>query len=203
MRAEGPVTVVLAHGAGAGRDHPWMKRVVRAFEQHGARVVTFNFPYMDAGRSAPDRAPVLEAHFAAVWKDAVAGATGPLIAAGKSMGGRIASQVAAGGGFDPAPSGLIFFGYPLHPPAKPTQRRDKHLPDIAAPMLFLHGTRDPFGSPDELRALVTSLPRATLEIVDGGDHSLVAGKKIDPAGESVDKAVLTAMNWVGGLSAMR
>lgn len=203
-RLQGPVTVVLAHGAGAGRDHPWMKRVVSAFEQHGARVVTFNFPYMEAGRSAPDRAPVLEAHFAAVWKDAVAGATGPLIAAGKSMGGRIASQAAAGGGFDPAPSGLIFFGYPLHPPAKPAQRRDKHLPDVPVPMLFLHGTRDPFGSPDELRALVTSLPRATLEIVDGGDHSLLATRKLDPAGESVEKAVATAMKWIGGpLTAMR
>ena len=154
-----------------------MKRVVRAFEQHGARVVTFNFPYMDAGRSAPDRAPVLEAHFAAVWKDAVAGATGPLIAAGKSMGGRIASQVAASGGFDPAPSGLVFFGYPLHPPAKPAQRRDKHLPQITAPMLFLHGTRDPFGSPDEMRALVT-VPAAR-DARDRGRRRSFAGRHED------------------------
>src|SRR5512140_1527564 len=137
------MTIVLAHGAGAGRDHPWMTRVVRAFAAHGIPVITFNFPYKDAGRRAPDPGPVLETHFARVWKEAAASAPGPIVAAGKSMGGRIASQVAAGG-FDPAPAGLIFFGYPLHPPGKPRQRRDAHLPRITVPMLFLHGTRDPF-----------------------------------------------------------
>src|SRR3972149_5816014 len=114
------VRIVLAHGAGAGQAHPWMRRVVRAFEQAGARVATFNFPYMDAGRSAPDRPAVLEAHFAKVWQDAVVGATRPFIAAGKSMGGPTAPQGAAKGGFDPAPDALVFFGYPLPPPNQPT-----------------------------------------------------------------------------------
>jgi hypothetical protein len=190
------MTIVLAHGAGAGRDHPWMRRVALAFEQAGMRVVTFDFPYMAARRSAPDKPAVLEAHFAAVWKDAAATADGPLIAAGKSMGGRIASQVAAKGGFDPAPAGLVFFGYPLHPPSQPAKRRDAHLPAIAAPMLFVQGTRDPFGSPEEMRALVATLPTATLEIVEGGDHSLAAPKKADPKGDSVERAVAAATDWI-------
>ncbi len=100
-----------------------------------------------------------------------------MIAAGKSMGGRIASQVAAKGGFDPPPAALVFFGYPLHPPNQPAKRRDEHLPRVTAPMLFLHGTRDPFGSPDEMRELVASLPGATLQLIDGGDHSLVVKRK--------------------------
>ena len=78
-------TVVLAHGAGAGQDHPWMRRVVRAFETHGLSAVTFNFPYKDAGRSAPDRPAVLEAHFEKVWAEAARKARGPMIAAGKSI----------------------------------------------------------------------------------------------------------------------
>jgi predicted alpha/beta-hydrolase family hydrolase len=188
------MTIVLAHGAGAGRNHPWMHRVVRAFDQAGIHVVTFNFPYMEAGRKAPDKAPVLEAHFAAVWKDAVAGTKGPYYAGGKSMGGRIASQVAAQQGFDPPPAGLIFFGYPLHPPNQPAKRRDAHLPQVTTPMLFLHGTRDPFGTPDEMRALVATLPLATLHLIEGGDHSLAVVRK--DGADSVERAVQTAAVWI-------
>jgi len=187
-------TVVLAHGAGAGQDHPWMRRVVRAFEANGLSVVTFNFPYKDAGRSAPDRPAVLEAHFERVWKDAAKKARGPMIAAGKSMGGRIASQVAARAGFDPAPARLIFFGYPLHPPNQPAKRRDAHLPQITQPMLFLHGSKDPFGTPDEMRELTATLPTATLHLIDGGDHSLVVKRK--DAADSVERAVATALEWL-------
>src|SRR5262245_6306077 len=127
-----------------------MTRVVKALASHGIGATTFNFPYMDAGRSAPDKPAVLEARFEQVWKDAVSKPEGAMIAAGKSMGGRIASQVAARGGFEPAPAALVFFGYPLHPPNQPNKRRDAHLPAIKAPMLFLHGTRDPFGTPEEM-----------------------------------------------------
>jgi predicted alpha/beta-hydrolase family hydrolase len=196
--SEETVTVVLAHGAGAGKDHAWMRRVAAGFEAAGIRVVTFNFPYIDAGRHVPDRPVVLEAHIAAVWKAAAVDARGPIFAAGKSMGGRIASQVAARGGFDPAPAGLIFFGYPLHPPGKPDQRRDAHLPDITAPMLFLSGTRDPFASPDEMRALVPTLPSGTLVTVDGGDHSLVTPKRAGT--NSVETAVATAVAWMRNLN---
>jgi predicted alpha/beta-hydrolase family hydrolase len=186
--------LVLGHGAGAGRDHPWMKRVVTAFDSQGIDVVTFNFPYIDAGRSAPDRPAVLETHFEQVWKDAAANAAGPMIAGGKSMGGRIASQAAGRGGFAPPPAALVFFGYPLHPPNQPAKRRDAHLPQVAAPMLFLHGTRDPFGSPDEMRELVASLPRATLHLIDGGDHSLVVKRK--DGADSVERAVAVAATWI-------
>ena len=96
--------MVLAHGAGAGRTHPWMARVVKALAAHGIDATTFNFPYMDAGKSVPDKPAVLEAHFEQVWKDAAGKPGSGMIAAGKSMGGRIASQVAARGGFTPPPS---------------------------------------------------------------------------------------------------
>jgi predicted alpha/beta-hydrolase family hydrolase len=195
------MTLLLSHGAGAGKDHPWMQKVARGFERAGISVVRFNFPYMDAKKNVPDKAAVLEAHFAQVWKDAAKNAKAgePMIAAGKSMGGRIASQVAAAGGFDPAPAALIFFGYPLHPPGKPAQRRDAHLPRIAVPMLFLHGTRDPFGTPEEMTTLTASLPAATLHIVEGGDHSLVASKKASAGGDSVENAVETALKWIANL----
>jgi predicted alpha/beta-hydrolase family hydrolase len=189
-------TFLLAHGAGAGKTHPWMVRVARGLEARGVTVVTFNFPYMDAKRSVPDRGPVLEEAYADVWREATAGVTGRVFAGGKSMGGRIASQAAARGLFDPAADGLVFFGYPLHPPGRANQRRDKHLPGITAPMLFLHGTRDPFGSPEEMRDLVAGLPGAALEIIDGGDHSLVAQKRADPKGQSLERAMDLAASWI-------
>jgi predicted alpha/beta-hydrolase family hydrolase len=107
-----------------------------------------------------------------------------MFAAGKSMGGRIASMVAARQGFAPEPEGLIFFGYPLHPPGKPEQRRDIHLPGITVPMLFAHGTKDPFGTPDEMAGLVAGLPGATVHLVDKGDHSLIT-KRAQPVSDDL------------------
>ena len=133
-------------------------------------------------------------------RDAASNARGPMFAGGKSMGGRIASQVAALKGFTPAPAGLVFFGYPLHPPGKPEQRRDRHLPNVAAPMLFLSGTRDPFGSPEEFRELTATLSDATLELVDGGDHSLVVAKSRDRMGEALEHAMDTAARWITSLT---
>lgn len=182
-------TLVLAHGAGAGHDHPWMKKVAQGLADRGVRVVTFDFPYKAQKKSVPDKPAVLEAAFASVWREAHEAAARDgrrpraWFAGGKSMGGRISSQTAAKSGFDPAPTGLIFFGYPLHPPGKPEQRRDAHLPAIGVPMMFLHGSKDPFGTPDEMTALIAGLPGARLELVEGGDHSLETRKKgasIDP-----------------------
>lgn len=173
-----------------------MKRVANGLADRGVTVVTFNFPYKEEGRSAPDRGTVLEDSFARVWTAVASQSAGRPFAGGKSMGGRIASQAAARGSFRPPAAGLVFFGYPLHPPGKPAQRRDRHLPDITAPMLFLSGTRDPFGSPDELRALVDVLPAATLHLVDGGDHSLVAPRKNDPSGGRLDEALDVAAGWI-------
>jgi predicted alpha/beta-hydrolase family hydrolase len=171
-----------------------MIRVADGLADRGVQVVTFDFPYIEAGRRVPDRGPDLERAFESAWQSVRE--SGSMFAGGKSMGGRISSLCAARGGFDPAPAGLVFFGYPLHPPGKPAQRRDKHLPAIAAPMLFLHGTRDPFGSPDEMRDLVAGLPSASLEIIDGGDHSLLAPRQKPAASASLERALDFAALWI-------
>ena len=196
--AAGAPVLLLAHGAGAGEDHPWMTRVAAGLAERGIRVRTFNFPYREAGRRLPDPGAVLEAAIGSAWEELVTSTPGARVrvAGGKSMGGRIASQLAARRGFHPAPAGLVFFGYPLHPPGKPGQRRDRHLPSLSDPMLFLHGSRDPFGTPDEMRDLTRGLPGATLELIDDGDHSLVAPKRTDPAGASVRTALDRAAAWM-------
>ncbi len=189
-------TLVLAHGAGAGQAHPWMTRVAKGLAARGVSVITFNFPYMDARRHAPDPPAVLERTWQEIWTSVAPGARGRVFAGGKSMGGRIASQACALGLLDPAPAGLVFFGYPLHPPGKPAQRRDKHLPKITVPMIFLHGARDTFGSPEEMRELVAGLRGAELELIEDGDHSLVRPKRADPQGRSVDHALDVAAAWM-------
>lgn len=165
--------LVLAHGAGAGQASPFMVRVARGLASRGITTATFDFPYMAARRKVPDRAPILEA----AWRDAIDAAHGarggaPLFIGGKSMGGRIASQVASQAAAPADIAGLVCLGYPLHPPGRPDQRRDAHLPSIAAPMLFVQGSRDTFGTADEIRALLPRLQRAALQEVPGGDHSL-------------------------------
>lgn len=192
--------LVLAHGAGSGEEHPWMRRVGTGLAARGISTVTFNFPYRQEGRRLPDRGPVLEEAFALAWGQAMSRLPGSteraVFAGGKSMGGRIASQLAATGGFGPELSGLVCFGYPLHPPGKPAQRRDRHLPRISRPLLFVHGSRDPFGSPEEMHGLIGSLRTATLHIVEGGDHSLIAPKRHDSEGRALDVALDVAAAWM-------
>jgi predicted alpha/beta-hydrolase family hydrolase len=170
--------LVLAHGAGAGQVSPWMVRMAEGLAARGLTTATFDFPYMTARRSVPDRAPVLEQ----AWRDALERARAdlgrlPIFIGGKSMGGRIASHVASQGSAGDL-RGLVFFGYPLHPPGKPQQRRDAHLPDIREPMLFVQGAADPFGTGDEIRDLLPTLPRATLHEIPGGDHSFKVPKRV-------------------------
>jgi uncharacterized protein len=186
--------VILGHGAGAGQLSPFMVRIARGFMERGIAAATFDFPYMTARRRVPDRAPVLEAS----WREAIAaGRTAfgslPLFLGGKSMGGRIASQVAAQGAG--AIAGLIFFGYPLHPPGKPEQRRDAHLPGISEPLLFVQGGRDAFGTAEEIRALLPSLQRATLHEIAGGDHSLKVPAR-GQRGDSLTEALDAANSWI-------
>jgi predicted alpha/beta-hydrolase family hydrolase len=195
--------LVLAHGAGAGERHPWMQRVAGGLVARQVAVYTFDFPYMAAGRKYPDRGPALEAAFAEAWRDAVwqTAAAGlqprAFFAGGKSMGGRIATQVAARDGLAPHPAGVICFGYPLHPPGRPDGRRDAHLPSLLCPVLFLQGTRDPFATPDEMRTVVSTLDEATLWLADGGDHSLERGRnKADQP--LLDAALDTAAMWIKG-----
>lgn len=164
--------LMLAHGAGAGQRSPWMVSAACALAALDVDVVTFNFLYTEQRRRIPDRAPALEACYRAaietVRRELLDG--GPLFIGGKSMGGRIATQVAASDPDLPI-AGLVLLGYPLHPPGRPDQRRDAHLPAIVRPMLFVQGSRDAFGSDAEIAALLPTLASARLSVVSGGDHS--------------------------------
>jgi predicted alpha/beta-hydrolase family hydrolase len=179
--------MVLAHGAGGGSQSKFMVQAGKELAARGITAATFDFPYMAQGRSVPDKAPVLETAWRAAIDEARALAGLPLFIGGKSMGGRIASQVAAQRVEGIA--GLIYLGYPLHPPGRPEQRRDRHLPDITEPMLFVQGTRDQFGTSDEIRELLPRLnARTTLFEVQDGDHSF--GVRVSVTGKRPD-AVLT------------
>jgi hypothetical protein len=162
--------LVLAHGAGSGMRSPFMAGFAEAIGRLGVATLRFDFPYMQAGRKAPDRAPVLVEAWNGAFAAAVGGSGGrPVFAGGKSMGGRIASMAVAEG--MPA-AGLVFLGYPLHPPGRPDKIRDAHLDAVAVPMLFLQGTRDSFARPDLLAAVIARLgPRAEYRPVEGGNHS--------------------------------
>ena len=170
-------TLVVAHGAGAGMEHPFLSGFTRALNEESVATLRFNFPYREAGRkfrtghrprSPPGGLP---------WTEAASRSTGePLWAAGKSFGGRMASMAVAAG--MPA-AGLVFLGYPLHPPGKPEKLRDEHLYGLTLPMLFLQGTRDPFATPGLLEARGgRDGPSAALEWRQGGGHTFeVAGLK--------------------------
>lgn len=170
-------TLVVAHGAGAGMEHPFMSGFTRALNDDGVATLRFNFPYREAGRKFPDRPPAAIAAWRAAMDAARSRSEGePLWAAGKSFGGRMASMAVAEG--MPA-SGLVYLGYPLHPPGKPEKLRDEHLYGLELPMLFLQGTRDTFATPELLEGVVSRVgPNATLHWCEGGDHSFaVAGHK--------------------------
>jgi predicted alpha/beta-hydrolase family hydrolase len=191
-RSEKPfAALVLAHGAGSGQLSSFMVEAARGFAKRGVSTATFDFPYITARRKVPDRAPVLEQ----AWREAIESARSelgacPLFIGGKSMGGRIATHVAAQKNGGPI-SGVLLLGYPLHPPGRPEQRRDAHLPDIAEPMLFVQGEKDAFGATDEITALLPRLQHATLHEIPGGDHSFrVPGGK--PKQQEVFEQVLTA-----------
>ena len=153
-----------------------MVAMSRAIAAAGVTVVTFNFLYSETRRGAPDRAAVLEATWLAVIDGLRAKGFGPrLFIGGKSMGGRYASMVAAKDGVDVA--GVVLLGYPLHPPGEPAKVRVAHLPAVRAPMLFVQGSRDTFGTQEEIEPVVRGLPRARLLLIEGGDHSLATPKK--------------------------
>ena len=182
---------VFAHGAGAGQSHPFMVRYARGLAERGIDVVTFDFPYMQAGRKSPDRAPVLEACFRQVIAASMAerhvGAT-RLFIGGKSMGGRMATHLAAAPQADQPPlSGVVVFGYPLQPPggSKRSPDRVSHLLAIRVPTLIVQGTRDTFGGPSDITETVAQAAKAQkakqppIEVypVEGGDHSLSISRK--------------------------
>lgn len=202
-RASDPTgaTLVLAHGAGAPRTHPFMTSMASRLAARGVDVVTFNFLYAEAGKKMPDRVELLEA----TWRAAIATARARsglpserLFIGGKSMGGRIATHVAAAKeGLVIA--GLVLFGYPLHPLGKPKVRREEIL-SVDLPMLVVQGSRDELGTAREMKAIVAKLPRARLHVVEGGDHSLALLKRegAERQEEALDAAADAAAAFVAG-----
>jgi uncharacterized protein len=162
---------VFAHGAGAGMRHGFMTAVAEAMAARDVATLRWEFPYMAAGKPRPDRAEVAEAVVRAVW-DAAGSRFGELarFAGGKSFGGRMTSRAHAAQAL-PALRGLIFLGFPLHPPDKPGVERAEHLASAGGPLLFLQGDRDELAGLPRLRPVVRKLgPRATLHVVEGADH---------------------------------
>lgn len=166
--ADAPAAVVLAHGAGAGMDTPFMNGVAAGLARAGLQVVRFEFPYMqrrraNGGRPPPDRLPMLEA----AWMELIDRMGDErLVIGGKSMGGRVASMVADDAGV----LGLVCLGYPFHPPGRPEKRRIAHLEALRTPALIVQGTRDPFGTPDDVRDYPLS-DAIRVHWLDDGDHS--------------------------------
>ena len=201
------VTVILGHGAGASQTSGFMRMFAQGLAARGLDVMTFNFVYMEQGRSVPDQKHKLESCFSAVIEAALKHKklrNNRVVVGGKSMGGRIASQVMAGEDkekFATDVVGLVFLGYPLHPPGNPAKLRVEHLPEIQKPMLFVQGTRDALGTPDEIRPFIKGLrPAAKIHSIEGGDHSFKAPKKF---GLPQDQIFETSMDeidrWIRSL----
>jgi uncharacterized protein len=197
-------SVLLAPGAGGDLDGSGLTALAETLAAAGCTVVRANLPYREAGRRAPraDRSVPGYRSVLAAAREAVGDAR-PWVLGGKSYGGRVASMVVAGG--DPA-AGLLFYGYPLHPPGKPDRLRVEHWPEVYTPTLFLQGDRDPFCDLHLLKAHMRKLPRrATLRVVEGGDHSLRVPQAASPTGAASSEADTIAglqgelRHWLGSL----
>ena len=186
------VTVLLGHGAGANQMSGFMRMVAAGLAARGIDAMTFNFLYMEQGRHLPDPKARLESCYAAVIDSALKHRKlkkNRLVIGGKSMGGRIASQVTAADGKGVA--GLVFLGYPLHPPGRPDKLRAEHLKDIQAPMLFVQGARDAFGTEEEIRGVIKKLRLpATLYAIEGGDHSFKVPKRIGVPQQTIYEMIM-------------
>ena len=194
------VSLILAHGAGAGQRSPFMVSFSTALSARGLDVITFNFPYTEEHRRVPDRRPVLEACYDAAIASVcrqLASAREALFIGGKSMGGRMATHLAAANPTLPV-MGLVLLGYPLHPPGRPSERRDAHLADIHRPMLIVQGSRDTFGTPSEFETLLGQLsPAPAMHVVEGGDHSFKVGRGGKAAQDSVyDNVQQVIVEWI-------
>lgn len=188
---------VLAHGAGAGMKHPFLERIAQSLAAHNVATFRYEFPYMQAGKSRPDSPAVAQAAVREAVADAARVAPGlPIIAGGKSFGGRMTSQ-AQGAQPMPGVQGLAFLGFPLHPPGRPGVERAEHLSAVEIPMLFLQGTRDEFASLDLLQGVVKRLGnRATLHLIEEGDHSFKVPKRTGKTEQGVlDELATTIQQW--------
>ena len=195
--------LVLAHGAGAGMHHVFLESLSEALSDRGIATFRYQFPYIEAGRRRPDRPPVL----IATVREAVAAAREaapdlPVLAAGKSMGGRMTSIAASQEPLEGV-SGLVFFGFPLHPPGKPSTQRGDHLDSVDLPMLFLQGDRDAFATLDLLRPVLRRLgSRATLHVVEGADHGFHVLKRSGRTDrEALEELAEAVHTWSAGVPA--
>jgi predicted alpha/beta-hydrolase family hydrolase len=195
--------LVFAHGAGAGMRHPFMEAAASALADRGVATLRYEFPYMQKGSRRPDPPAVLQATVRAAVRAAAATAPDlPLFAGGKSMGGRMTSLTAAA---EPLPDvrGLVFFGFPLHAAGSPSSARGAHLAGVTVPMLFLQGTRDRLADLDLLRPLLAGVRRATLEILEGADHSFHVPKSSGRGDAEVLADLATRVaGWMGRLRAI-
>ena len=201
---EAKACLILAHGAGATQASPFMVQFATALAARGIATVTFNFLYSENRRRLPDRNDKLEACYRKVIQAYREGSLSPrlgspLIIGGKSMGGRIASQIHAAGGTETGDvEGLILLGYPLHPPGRPEMMRAKHLPGIRVPVLIVQGEKDAFGTPEELQPFLREI-RAPVElcVIEGADHSFKLPKSAGRSPAEVHDFVLGAISrWV-------
>jgi len=203
--------MVLGHGAGAGMRHPFMQALAGELARVGIATLRYQFPYIEERRGAPDKPAVLMATVAAAVRAAAKAAPDlPLLAGGKSMGGRMSSQAAAEGQLEGV-RGLVFFGFPLHPPKQPATKRAEHLASVKVPMLFLQGTRDDLADLKLLKPICEELnthpckpsvgqPRATLHVIETADHSFHALKKSGRSDEEALRELAeTTAAWAEGL----
>jgi predicted alpha/beta-hydrolase family hydrolase len=169
--------MTLSHGAGAGMNHPFMETLANTLANVGIATLRFNFPFAENKKKRPDLPPIAHKTVEAAIRHANESFPAlPLFVAGKSFGGRMSSQHLALHD-NRSVRGIIFYGFPLHPPGKPSTERAHHLSDISEPMLFLQGTRDALANPDLMEEVCAKLPKATLVKIEGADHSFKAGKR--------------------------
>jgi uncharacterized protein len=187
--------LILAHGAGTDMTSPVLLAVAEGLAARGVTVLRFNFLYKELGKKAPDTMPKLELAYLAAIEALRATKPKRIFLGGKSMGGRVASILASKG---TASDGLVFLGYPLHPAGRPEKLRDEHLSQIKAPMLFVEGTRDALCDLTLLRPVLARLKkRASMHVIDGGDHSFDLLKSARRTRESVHLEIITAVHeWM-------
>lgn len=198
--------LVLGHGAGTGMHHPFMGALAEELARVGVATLRYQFPYMEERRKVPDKPAVLMATVAAAVRAArqfltqEAAPDLPLLAGGKSMGGRMTSQ-AASEGLIPEVRGLVFFGFPLHPPKQPGTKRAEHLAKVTLPMLFLQGTRDELADLKLLKPICKKLgERATLHVIETADHSFHVLKRSGRSDAEVLRELAeTTARWAEGL----
>ena len=193
---KGQTCLIIAHGAGGPMYSPFITYFHRGLAERGYLAVKFNFPYMEARRKIPDKRDILESSYRQVIDEVKASKYRPnrVFVGGKSMGGRIASQVVASG---VDAEGLFFLGYPLHRPGQPEMLRDEHLYRIEKPMLFLSGTKDQFAKKELLEGVVSKLgDRAEIHWIEGGDHSFDTRQGKDALNKTYNEALETLDTWL-------